>query len=180
MRITQWGEYGIHFSAFLARREREGASTTGAAEIAKSQGIELQYAQQILQRLRRGGIVDSVRGPSGGYHLCRPANTITLGDVLVATEGETFEVICDAKPLSGDRCDPESPCGLRSLWHELKDHVDEFLKRYTVEELSRMPAYTFAETSPHSKDHRHHQQSGDESAPIQIGGKIAGHRSNAQ
>jgi len=171
MRITQWGEYGIHFSAFLARREREGAATTGAAEIAKSQGIDLQYAQQILQRLRRGGIVDSVRGPAGGYHLCRPANLITLGDVLVATEGETFEVICDAKPINGERCGASSQCGLRSLWHELKDHVDEFLRKYTVEELSHMPAYTFAETSPHSD----HNVDPEQSAPIKIGG----HRNNA-
>lgn len=159
MRITQWGEYGIHFSAYMARREREGAPMVSAGEIASRQGVDIQYAQQILQRLRRGGIIDSVRGPAGGYRLARPPLEITLRDILTATEGGTFEVICENKPLGGERCAPGTACGLRGLWFELQDHVNVFLMRHTLDELSRMPSYTFAETSPHSA----------EDAPVQIG-----------
>ena len=106
MRITQWGEYGVHFAVFLARRSSEGVPIVGAAEIAESQGVELQYAQQILQRLRKGEIIESVRGPQGGYRLKRSADTISLLDILIATEGESLQIFCDARPLDADTCTP--------------------------------------------------------------------------
>lgn len=132
----------------------------GASEIARGQGVDLQYAQQILQRLRKGGIIDSVRGPSGGYRLCRPASEITLRDILVATEGETFEIICESRPVNAERCSMSNDCGLRGLWRDLRDHVDIFLRKQTLEDLSRMTNFVFAETSPHAVDH----------APVKIGG----------
>ena len=139
MRITQWGEYGIQCSLFMAQRLRDGIKTVGAPEIAQSQDIALQYTQQILQRLRRGKIIESVRGPHGGYCLSRPANEITLHDILKASEGETFEVICDAKPLSQVRCSHGGGCALKSVWKELRSHVDEFLKNRTLEDLAEAP-----------------------------------------
>ncbi len=142
MRITQWGEYGVHFSVMLARAEREGHRTVGAAEVAKVQGVDVQYAQQIFQRLRKGNIVESVRGPQGGYRLARPAVEITLKDILLASEGDTFEVICDTKPLDGPRCAPSGLCGLRPIWHGLKAHVDSFLNQYNLEALSLEPDST--------------------------------------
>ena len=165
MRITQWGEYGVHFSTYLAKREREGATSVGAAEIARNQGVDLQYEQQIFQRLRRGGIVDSIRGPSGGYRLCRSPLEISLLDILVATEGDTFELICESRPLDEQRCHVGHACGLRSLWSELKEHVDIFLKKFTLEELSHMSGYVFASTSPHVEDE----------LPIQIGAHSVTH-----
>lgn len=140
MRITQWGEYGVHFSTHIATREREGKPIVGAAEIAHDQGVDIQYAQQILQRLRRGGIIDSVRGPQGGYKLTRPAAEITLLDILVAAEGDTFEIICEAKPLGQLRCGSEAFCGLRPIWYDLKEHLNEFLRRYTLEALASSAA----------------------------------------
>src|SRR5690606_3493579 len=69
MRITQWGEFGVHCTVYIAERHRAGAATVTAAEIADAQGIDPQYTQQILQRLRRKGLITSVRGPQGGYRL---------------------------------------------------------------------------------------------------------------
>jgi len=135
MRITQWGEYGIHCASFIAESERKGLTSVPAAAIAEEQGIALDYAQQILQRLRKSNIVKSVRGPQGGYRLARPAAEITLRDILTATEGDTFEIICDSKPLSIDRCAPGANCNLRPLWFALKDHVNEFLTRITLEQI---------------------------------------------
>jgi hypothetical protein len=67
-------------------------------------------------------------------------------------------LICDAKPINGNRCAADRPCGLRTLWSDLKDHVDIFLRRYNLEELSRMPSFTFSETAPEFSEH----------SPIQI------------
>ncbi len=143
MRITQWGEYGVHFAVYLARRSRDASTTVGAAEIAEAQRIDLQYAQQILRRLRQGGIIESVRGPQGGYRLKRPPHEITLLEILLATEGETFELVCDAKPLSAESCHPATSCGLRKIWSELRAHVDEFLKAHTLDKLAENPTGAF-------------------------------------
>ncbi len=138
MRITQWGEYGIQFSITLARAEKEGRPVVGAAEVSREQGVDIQYAQQIFQRLRKGGIASSVRGPQGGYKLARPAEEITLKDILVAAEGETFEIICEVRPLGADRCAPTGNCTLRPVWYELKEHIDAFFSKYRLDQLLDM------------------------------------------
>ena len=149
MRITQWGEYGLLCSIQLAQCEQESAETTiGASEIAAKQQIALDYTQQILQRLRKGGIVQSVRGPHGGYRLARPAAQLTLGQILRAAEGETFEVICETKPLSPSRCSAGSVCNLRPIWHELRDHVNSFLETRTLQDVIEHPEIHPVESSP--------------------------------
>ena len=136
MRITQWGEFGIHFSTYLAKKQADGVSAVGAAEIASVHGVQPEYAQQILQRLRRGGIVTSLRGPAGGYHLAKPAAEVTLRDVLIASEGSTFEIICDTKPVSPNCCSNGAQCVLGDLWHELREHLNSFLTQRTLADLS--------------------------------------------
>lgn len=153
MHITQWAEYGIHFALFIAEAEHLGRSPIGAGEIAEAQGIDLQYAQQILQRLRKGGIILSIRGPQGGYRLARSPEKITVRDILLAAEGTTFELMCDAKPISTERCAKDSPCSIRLFWRELRDHIDQFL-------LSNTLAGLLAQ-SPRTDQ------------PVQIGGKIS-------
>ena len=135
MHITQWGEYGVHCATFIAQRQRQGAEAVRAAEIAESQGIPLDYAQQILQRLRRSAVVKSVRGPQGGYLLGKDPKEITLRDILIAAEGDTFEIICEHKPLNQERCSPTGLCNLRPVWYGLRKHVDEFLMRFTLDDL---------------------------------------------
>lgn len=135
MRITQWGEYGIHITFYLAWQREEGQKIIGAADIAKALKLDIQYAQQILQKLRKGQIVESIRGAQGGYSLSRDASSITLHDVLLAAEGETFEIICDSKPLNSDCSAPFNTCSLKPIWRDLKEHVDGFFKKYTIATL---------------------------------------------
>jgi len=152
MRITQWGEYGVHLSVFIAQQQTATSAPVPANDIARSQAIAADYAHQILQRLRKGGVIESVRGPLGGYRLTRPAEEITLYDILVAAEGQSFEIICDTKPINDLRCAPQGRCSLRDIWHDLKDHVDQFLKRETLRSLTDRTASDYA--------------------PIQIGGQL--------
>lgn len=124
MRVTKWGEYGILCSLYLATKVKEGP--IGAQEISEAKSIPLQYTQQILQRLRKGGIIKSARGPNGGYSLCRTPEQTTLKDIFCAAEGDTFEVVCDTDPIYPDRCGQE-PCGLHSVWNDLKASIDQLL-----------------------------------------------------
>ena len=129
MRVTKWGEYGILCSLYLAKKQQDGP--IGASEIAESQQIPLQYTQQILQRLRKGQIIKSIRGPKGGYALSRPPEETTLKDILYAAEGDTFEVLCESHPIYNELCESRN-CGLKSVWIELKRAVDELLEQRTL------------------------------------------------
>jgi Rrf2 family protein len=138
MRVTKWGECGILCALHLARNYGELA--IGAAEIADSQGIDLPYTQQILQRLRKGEVIESVRGPKGGYKLLRPPAEITLKDILYAVEGDTFQVICEHSPLHPEtdgptRCSTRESCGLHVVWQDLRGAIDKLLEERTLEDL---------------------------------------------
>ena len=135
MRITKWGEYGILCSLQLAKDAKE--KPCGAAQLAAGLEIPVDYAHQILQRLKNGNIVKSIRGPGGGYQLSRPAEEINLRDVLFAAEGDTFQVICDTKTIFQDCCETNRVCALRGVWHELKDTIDTLLSSKTLDALLR-------------------------------------------
>jgi Rrf2 family transcriptional regulator, iron-sulfur cluster assembly transcription factor len=134
MRITQWGAYGIHCSVFIGCRTAHGDETVGAAEIAKSLNLTIQYAQQILYRLKQGGIIESIRGPHGGYKLARGLGDITLQDIFIAAEGDTFEIICESKPFDMALCTTET-CFLKPIWKDLKKCVDSYLSQFTLRDL---------------------------------------------
>ncbi len=134
MRVTQWGELGVLCSIEIAQLLNPTGSLS-AAEIAASLKIDLQYAQQVLHRLKRGGVLQSIRGPKGGYALVKPADQTSLKDILRSAEGDTFEVICETKPLDKERCNPSHNCNLRPIWVQLRQHIDEFLDRVTLADL---------------------------------------------
>ena len=138
MRVTKWGECGILCALHLAKNYGEVA--IGAAEIAESQGIDLPYTQQILHRLRKGEVIESVRGPKGGYKLLRPPAEITLKDILYAVEGDTFQVICEHAPLHPEsvgptRCSTRESCELHGVWQDLRSAIDKLLEERTLADL---------------------------------------------
>ena len=138
MRVTKWGECGILCAVHLAKRYNE--PPVGAHDIADSQQLDLQYTQQVLQRLRKGGLIESVRGPRGGYRLARAPSAVTLKDILYAAEGETFEIICDYAPLHPQTnkefsCSTQQGCSLHGVWRELRETIDSFLEKKTLEQL---------------------------------------------
>lgn len=170
MHVTKWGEYGILCSVFLAQRylagylaaletDQPGAVTekgvvdnsamqgtnkgpVGALEVAQAQGIPAQYTQQILQRLRRGGIVASIRGAHGGYVLARHPAQITLLDIMKAAEGSTFDVMCETSPAYPGGENPSEcvgggigGCNLKEVWLEVRTAIDTVLTGRTLESL---------------------------------------------
>lgn len=146
MRITQWAEYGSHCAIYLARELQKGRVTVTAHDVAKELKIEDDYAQQILQRLRKGGIIDSVRGPTGGYKLVKDPKETTLKDLVLATEGTTFEVICETRPI-GESCGiSEYACSLKGAWKDLKQHIEKYLESVTLASLAEKTEFEVTST----------------------------------
>ncbi len=133
MRVTKWGEYGILCCIFLGRSP--AGTTIGANEISEAQGIPLQYAQQILHRLKKGGIISTTRGPKGGYRLVKPISELNLREILYAAEGDTFEVVCEHNPIYGEQCAHSNSCNLKGVWQDLKEAVDKLLSERTLESV---------------------------------------------
>jgi Rrf2 family iron-sulfur cluster assembly transcriptional regulator len=138
MRVTKWGECGILCALHLARRYGEAA--IGAVDISESQGLDLQYTQQILQRLRKGGVIESSRGPHGGYRLSNSPEQTTLKSILYATEGDTFQIICEHSPIhpnpeDSSLCATRENCSLHTVWQDLRSAIDDLLEKRTLADL---------------------------------------------
>ena len=133
MRITTWGEYGLIVSLGLARRAGEGP--VAARELAEHEKLPHDYVEQILLRLRRAGLVESVRGAKGGYHLARAPHAITVKDVMAASEHVTFEVNCDLHPVDAQRCSPDASCSIRPVWRMLEQRINELLSSISLADL---------------------------------------------
>lgn len=133
MRVTTWAEYGLIVSLNLARRA--GERPAPARDVAESEGLPADYIEQILLKLRRAELITSVRGARGGYRLARPAEEITVRDVIEAAEHRTFEVNCDVHPVNADRCAPTSSCALRPVWRALQRRIDDLLESITLADL---------------------------------------------
>ncbi len=134
-RITQWGEYGVHIVLFLAQKKLDGQEIVGAWDISESQNIALNYTQQILLKLKTHHIVESVRGPKGGYGLCKNPNEISIQEILIATEGDTASVICESSKMDHENCGQDMHCALKSVWYGLKSVIDSYLSGITVQDL---------------------------------------------
>jgi Rrf2 family protein len=135
MRVSTWTEYSLIITLHLARRGRSGTGPMAARELADSERLPPDYVEQILLRLRRAGLVESVRGAKGGYFLARPPAEISVRDVMAASEHQTFEVNCDAHPVNEERCHPASTCSIRPVWYALQNRVDEFLASISLADL---------------------------------------------
>lgn len=133
MRVTTWAEYGLIVSVHLARRA--GAGPVAARELAEQERLPHDYVEQILLRLRRAGLVESVRGAKGGYHLARAPRAVTVKDVIEASEHVTFEVNCDLHRVDEDRCHPTTACAIRPVWRLLERRINEVLAGVTLGDL---------------------------------------------
>ncbi len=137
MRVTTWTEYSLIISLHLARRAGPGIAPVAARELADFERLPADYVEQILLRLRRAGLVESVRGAKGGYYLARDPSTISVRDVMTASEHQTFEVNCTSHPVDADRCAPGAKCSIRPVWVALQQRVDDLLAGISLADLMK-------------------------------------------
>jgi Rrf2 family protein len=136
MRITTQGEYGLRCLLYIALQKQH--IPISIAEISAHEKLPRDYVEQLLLKLRRNNIITSTRGVRGGYLLALNPKDITIFMVIKALEKETFELICAREMKKGCVHHLKGPCTIRPLWEKLKEHVDGFLKSYTLEQLKTM------------------------------------------
>ena len=126
MRLTTKGRYAVTAMLDLALNGSAGPVTV--QDVSTRQGIPGAYLEQLFARLRRGGLIESVRGPGGGYVLCHETDAVSISDVLVAV-GEGV----DATRCHGAAdCQEGTQCLTHDLWSELSDQIDGFLRGITL------------------------------------------------
>jgi Rrf2 family iron-sulfur cluster assembly transcriptional regulator len=132
VKLSTKGRYAVMALVDLASYSK--GQPLALAEIAERQEISLSYLEQLFAKLRRGGLVNSVRGPGGGYLLARPANETRISDVILAVD----------EPIRATRCTPGSPLGCRGnnsrclthdLWEELGNQIHLFLSSVTLDDV---------------------------------------------
>ncbi|GAB4509901.1 MAG: Fe-S cluster assembly transcriptional regulator IscR [Sulfuricaulis sp.] len=133
MKLTTKGRYAVTAMLDLALRYDKGAVTL--ADIAKRQGISLSYLEQLFAKLRRSGLVDSVRGPGGGYTLAMEPSKISVAEIVVAINENI-----DATRCGGEKnCHGDETCLTHQLWEDLSIRIHEFLNGISLGDLVNKP-----------------------------------------
>ena len=137
MKLQAKTRYGVRAVFDLAFHNANGA--TQAKDIARREGIPLRYLEQIFQDLKRAGIVDSRRGPRGGYTLKRPPEQIRLGEVVRALQGPLDDIFApeDEEGRKKQRAGGGAQIVTASLWRELANHVSGRFDQVSVGDLVR-------------------------------------------
>jgi Rrf2 family iron-sulfur cluster assembly transcriptional regulator len=129
MRLTTKGRYAVTAMLDLALHYQDGPITL--ADISQRQGISLSYLEQLFSKLRKQGLVDSTRGPGGGYRLSREANDIAVADVITAVDEKVETTRCGG--LSN--CQDDQQCLTHELWTELSGQIHQFLMGISLGQL---------------------------------------------
>jgi Rrf2 family protein len=136
MQLLAQEEYGLRCLLDLSRHPSEAPRTIH--EIAKAEGLSPDYAAKLLRELRRGGLVSSTRGASGGYRLTREAAEITVWDAIEVLGGALIpERFCECHPGLERTCVRRTNCSIRALWQSVDNAVKDVLRQVTLEDLTR-------------------------------------------
>jgi Rrf2 family protein len=134
MKITAQEEYGLRCMVQLARHKADEPLTI--AEISRREGLSLPYVGKLMNLLRQAGLVESLRGRTGGYVLPRSPEEITLDTVVGVLGGELFEEDhCQRHPAGNPACVHTGDCAIRSVWIALRRLMHEMLSRTSLADL---------------------------------------------
>ncbi len=141
MRLSTKGRYAVMAMADLAKNGRahgdhgSAGRAVSLAEIAQRQEISLSYLEQLFARLRKGGLVKSVRGPGGGYRLAKGAHETVIAEIVLAVDEPIRATRCvgHSSPkgcmLAGERCITHN------LWEDLGDEIHRYLAGVSLEDV---------------------------------------------
>jgi Rrf2 family transcriptional regulator, iron-sulfur cluster assembly transcription factor len=129
VRLTTKGRFAVTAMVDVALRYQKGP--VSLAGVSERQKISLSYLEQLFGKLRRSGVVDSIRGPGGGYRLARPANEISVAEIIRAVDESLDATQCGGQ----ENCAAEQRCITHDLWAKLNQKMYEFLTSVPLSSL---------------------------------------------
>jgi Rrf2 family protein len=136
MRLSTQSRYGVR-AIFDIAYHSEGLDTQ-VKDISRREGISPRYIEQIFQKLKKGGIIGSKRGPSGGYFLSKKPEEITVGEIVRITEGGINPVLCVSPEDSSKPCEKSGECVTQIVWNEAGSRLKEYFDSITIKDLCKM------------------------------------------
>lgn len=136
MRLSTQSRYGVR-AIFDIAFHSEGLETQ-VKDISRREGISPRYIEQIFQKLKRGGIIGSKRGPSGGYFLNKKPEEITVGEIVRITEGDINPVLCNDPEDPKKSCERSGECVTQVIWNEAGNKLKEYFDSVTIKDLCKI------------------------------------------
>lgn len=134
MRLTTKGRFAVTAMIDLAMREGLGPVTLSG--ISARQAISLSYLEQLFGKLRRHDIVESIRGPGGGYSLARQAELVTVADIIIAVDEPLDATQCGSKEqCHGADASTGARCMTHELWATLNEKMVDYLDSVSLQDL---------------------------------------------
>ncbi len=131
MRVSTRARYGVNAVYELAKNY--DGDTVAIKTISERQDIPVQYLEQLIVKLRKAGIVNSMRGAKGGYKLAKHPKNISAWDVIVCLEGDFAPVHCKQYVDSG--CEREETCAGKVIWEEVNQSVRKTVENMNFQDL---------------------------------------------
>jgi Rrf2 family iron-sulfur cluster assembly transcriptional regulator len=129
MKLTSKGRYAV--TAMLDVSLHTETGPVPLTDISERQGISLSYLEQLFAKLRKHELVNSVRGPGGGYFLSRDAKAISVREVIAAVDESVDATKCQGK----GNCQNGTTCLTHHLWSDLSEQIESFLSEISLGEL---------------------------------------------
>lgn len=130
MKLSTKGKYGV--KALFELAMHEGAGPLSLKAIADRQGLSEHYLEQLAAPLRKAGLITSVRGAQGGYVLSRPADQITVGDVIRVLEGPVGFTDC---AIEGESDPANANCPVHGVWEKVTRQIVAVIDSITLQDL---------------------------------------------
>ena len=132
MKISTKGRYGLRAYIDLARYGTE--EPVSRCSIAQRQYLSERYLEQLMAKLKKAGLVKSIRGAGGGYVPARDVSTVSVGDVLRALEGD-MELVSCAAFHADEECDMKDQCVTKYVWKKINESIIHTIDEITIDEL---------------------------------------------
>lgn len=133
MKLSTKGRYGLRAVLDIAINSKE--DVVPLSEIALRQDISISYLEQLMSKLKKAGVVSSIRGAQGGYRLGKDPDKLSVGEILRALEGSLDPVDCAVITGEGDSCNSSDNCVTKHVWMRISDSINNAVDTLMLSEL---------------------------------------------
>lgn len=142
MMFSTRAEYGVRVMVALAiEQAKDDSFPSSLAQVAEANGLPFAYLEHLAARLKKAGLIESRRGPRGGYLLAKPADDISMAEIVEALEGQIAPIECISATADGDvicsrEGDSQEICPTKILWTRVQGSIVRTLKEMTLTDLA--------------------------------------------